>query len=91
MIYHRFMNRAAMAHQILPRRDKLLERRLDVVEIDIGKKAVDTGIDAGRLWSMHVALRRNQISQHAKVGEPAGVSLVRRRSARCQQNSSAES
>jgi hypothetical protein len=39
------MNRAAMAHQILPRRDKLLDRRLDVVEIDIGKKAVDTGID----------------------------------------------
>ena len=38
--------------------DELLERRIDVVEIDIGDEAIDAGVDAGRLLAVHIAARR---------------------------------
>src|SRR6516162_5962928 len=71
------MNRAAVAHQVRLRHDKLLERSVDGVKVDIGEEAVDAGVDARRLWPVHITVHRNQIGQQAKIGEPAGVSLVR--------------
>ena len=40
------MNGAAMPHQIVVGDDEFLQRRVDLVEIDVSDKAVDAGIDA---------------------------------------------
>ena len=42
------MNSAAVPHDIAVGGDELLERGIDVVEIDIGDEAIDAGVDAGR-------------------------------------------
>ena len=49
--HHRFMDGGAMAHEILLGRHELLQRRVDVVEIDVGDEAVDAGVDAGRRFA----------------------------------------
>src|SRR5438477_613570 len=46
----RLVNGAAVAHDIVMRNHELLERRVDVVEIDVGDEAVDAGVDAA--WSV---------------------------------------
>ena len=43
------VDRGAMVHQIGVRSDELLERRVDVVEVDVGDEAIDPGVDAGWL------------------------------------------
>ena len=58
---------------------ELLQRRIDVEEIDVGDEAIDGGVDARGLGAMHIALRRNEVRQHAKIGKAArigGVGLV---------------
>src|SRR6516164_11003589 len=45
---HGRMNRVAMAHEIGVGGDELLERRIDVVKMDIGDEAIDAGVDARR-------------------------------------------
>src|ERR1700726_4832890 len=73
------MNGAAMPHDIVMRDDELPERRIDVVEIDVGNEAVDAGIDAGRALAMHIALLRDQSGERREIGEPArhgGVGIV---------------
>src|ERR1700731_1145567 len=67
-----------MTHQIAVRLDELLQRRLDIVEQDIGDEAIDAGIDTGRLRPMYVTLRRNQMRQYRQIGEAARVSGLRR-------------
>src|SRR5271169_3107464 len=57
---HRFVDRVAMADQIAMRRDELLERRVDVVEINVGDEAVDACINAGRLRAKHESLLADQ-------------------------------
>src|SRR5262245_37638512 len=70
---HRLVDRAAVAHDVSMRHDELLERSLDIVEIDVGNEAVDTGIDAGRLLSVHIAIGGNEIGEHAQVCKAARV------------------
>jgi len=53
-----------MAHEIGVRGDELLERRIDVVKMDIGDEAVDAGVDAGRRLAVQVAARRHQVGQY---------------------------
>ena len=68
-----------MMHNVLVCHDESLERRINIVEVYIGDKAVYTGVDAGRLWPVHIALRRNEIGQHLQVGKPTherGVGVV---------------
>ncbi len=57
------MNRAAMPDDVVMRGDELLQRRLDVVEIDVGDEAVDGGIDAGRFAPVHIANLRGSVPQ----------------------------
>src|SRR5215472_4112472 len=72
------MDRSAMANEVLLRSDILLQRRVDLVEIDICNKAIDTGIDAGGLRSVDVAVGGNGVGQDFEIGEAARVSRVRR-------------
>src|SRR5262245_9498037 len=55
---------SAVPDNIGMRRDELLERRVDLVEVDIGDEAVDSGIDAGRLRPVQIAVGRYQVRQH---------------------------
>ena len=71
--HHRLMDFAAIAHEIFLGRDELLERRLDVVEIDIGNEAVDAGIDAGRPGPVHIPARRHEIGQHFEISKAARI------------------
>jgi hypothetical protein len=57
------MNRAAVSHQVLARRDILLERRVDVIEVDVGEEAVDTGIDAALKLTMRLQLPNKSTSE----------------------------
>src|SRR5262249_36488076 len=66
-----------MPHQIGMRRDELLERRLDLVEINVGDESVDTGVDAGRLRPVQVAVRGDQVRQYLQIREPARVGVGR--------------
>jgi hypothetical protein len=45
------MNRAAVPHDVAVRGHELLERGIDVLEIDVGDEAIDAGVDAGRLFA----------------------------------------
>src|SRR5260370_12500320 len=65
------MNGTAVPHDVAVRGHELLERGIDVVEIDIGEEAVDAGVDAGRALAMDIALCRYQRGNRAEVGEPA--------------------
>src|SRR5258708_23131577 len=67
----RLMNRAAMQDDILVGDDELLQRRIDIVEIDVGDEAVDGGIDAGRLPAMDITLRGDQRGEGAEIGKAA--------------------
>ena len=60
--------------EIAVRDDELLQRRLDVVEQNIGDEAVDAGVDAGRRRPVHITFRGNEMRQHRQVGEAARVS-----------------
>src|SRR5271170_6537447 len=67
------VDRGAMADEVGVRDDKLLERRIDRVEINIGDEAVDAGVDAGRLGSMQVTVRGHEVRQNPQIREPASV------------------
>src|SRR6185369_8595636 len=41
------MDRVAVPHDVVMRNHKALQRRVDVIEVDVGDEAVDRGIDAG--------------------------------------------
>ena len=47
-----------MTDDIFMRDDKILQRRLDLVKIDIGDETIDGGIDASRLRAMEKPGRR---------------------------------
>src|SRR5262245_30653951 len=65
------MNRLTMTHDVLLPCDESFERRINIVEIYIGDKAVDAGVDTGWLCPVDIALRGDEIGQHLQVGKPA--------------------
>jgi hypothetical protein len=67
-----------MVDEIFLRRNELLKRRLDVVEIDIRDEAVNASIDASRRGPMHIPSRRHQIGQHFEISKGTHVSGGRR-------------
>src|SRR5690349_5949067 len=74
-----FVNGHAMAHNVLPRRHELFQRRVDLVEINIGDEAVDAGVDAGGVRSVYVAAAcRDGVGQDVKIGEAARINGIRR-------------
>jgi hypothetical protein len=72
------MDRATVAHDVFVRDHALLERSIDIVEIDVGGEAIDPGIDAGWLLPMHIALRRKEIGQYPQIRKPSRVGGVGR-------------
>ncbi len=62
-----------MAHEIGVGRDELLERRIYVVKMDIGDKAIDADVDAGRFLAVQVAACRQQVRQHLHILNAAPV------------------
>src|ERR1700678_2737827 len=62
-----------MPDEIGVRRDELLERGIDLVEMNIGDEAVDSSIDAGRFRPMQVVVRRDEVRQHLQIREPARI------------------
>jgi hypothetical protein len=56
---HRIVDGTTVTHEVFMRRYKLLKRSFDIVKINVCNKAVDAGIDAGRLLSVDVAVRGN--------------------------------
>jgi hypothetical protein len=48
-LHHRIMDGATVPHDILARHDELLERSVDLEEIDVGDESINAGIDGG-LW-----------------------------------------
>ena len=59
-----------MAHEIGVRRDELLERRVDGVEMDVGDEAVDGGVDAGRLRPVQIAVAGMRFASTRKSASP---------------------
>src|ERR1700716_3574554 len=74
--HHRIMDGATVPRDIRVRHHELLERSVDLEEIDVGDESINAGIDAGRLWPMHVAVRRDEMGQHLEIREPARVGGV---------------
>ena len=73
------MNGATVPYDIIVSGYELLERRIDVVEIDVGDEAVDAGIDAGGFLAMHITPRGDEIGKRPEIGEPArhrGIGMV---------------
>ena len=62
-----------MADEIVLRGDEPLERRFDRGEVDISDKAIDAGVDAGRLRPVQIVAPCNKIRQHRQVGKAARV------------------
>jgi len=54
----------AMADEVGLRGNELFEWCFDRIEIDIGSKATDAGVDAGRLRSLHVIVPREKMYLH---------------------------
>jgi hypothetical protein len=73
------MNGATVPHDIIVSGYELLERHIDVVEIDVGDEAIDAGIDAGGFLAMHITPRGDEIGKRPEIGEPArhrGIGMV---------------
>ena len=70
---HRIMDGATVTHEICVRHDELFQRSLDLVEVDVGDEPINAGIDGGRLWPVHVAVRRDEMSEHLEIREPTRV------------------
>ena len=79
-----------MAHQILLRYHKLFQRRVDGIEINVGDKAINAGIEAGRAFTVHIAIGGNEIGEDGEIGEPARVGRIRREAADAPGSGSAE-
>src|SRR5712691_1836989 len=73
---HGGVDGVAMAHEIGVGGDELLERRIDVVAMDIGDEAVDAGVDAGGLLAVQVAARGREVRQHLQIRDAAPVGGV---------------
>ncbi len=67
-----------MAHQVRLRRDEAFQRRIDGEEINVGNKSIDTGVDAGRRRTVHIAVRRHEPRQHGKIGDTSRIRRLRR-------------
>src|SRR5262252_1584720 len=66
-----------MLYKVGVRRDKLLQRGVDIVEMDIANESIDTGVYAGGFRPMHVAALRHKMRQHLQIREPSLVRRVR--------------
>ena len=72
------MDGTTVARDVCTRYDELFQWGIDLVKIDVRNEAVDAGINAGRLVSMHITLRGNEIGEHAEIREPACVGGIGR-------------
>src|SRR5262245_8583863 len=69
----RRMDRLAVSNDVGLACEESLQRRVDVVEMDVGGEAVDARIRAAGLGPEQVPPRRQQIRQDMQVGDAAGV------------------
>jgi hypothetical protein len=75
--HHSFVNRAAMARVVLPRGNESLQRCVDIIKMDVGDEAVDSGVNARRIRSMNVRIGGNEVGQETKIGEAPRIGGVR--------------
>ena len=68
---HSGMHSFAIGREIVARHQELLQRRIDVVKIDIGQETIDRGIDAPRLAAEQEVVFPDQIGQ-----DPQAVAAV---------------
>src|SRR6266704_2995963 len=64
---HRRVDRIAMTHEIFVRRDEYPQRRVDLVEMNVGDKSIDRGIDAARFCAEHESLIGDEARQRLQV------------------------
>ena len=62
-----------MRNKIWPGHQKLLERRVDLVEINIGGKAVNARVAAARLCPEYKATLGDEVRQDSQIRDPSGV------------------
>src|ERR1700731_1386875 len=67
----------AVPDKIGSRQDKLLERRVDVVEEDVSPEAIDAGVDAAGFRAEHEFTIAKQVRYSLQVRDTAGIRLIR--------------
>src|SRR5277367_78415 len=75
--HHSFVDRHAMAHEVLPRGNEVLQRRVNVKKLDVRDEAVDAGVDARRGCTVHVSVGWYDVGEEAEIGEAPRISSVR--------------
>src|ERR1700736_4720048 len=73
----RGVDRVAMCDQALLRHETFLERRVDVVEMDVGDESIHCRIDAAGLGSEHVSAAGKEIRKRIEIGDATGVGVSR--------------
>ena len=67
------MNGVAVPHDIIVSGYELLERCIDVVEIDVGDETIDAGIDAGGFLAMQITPRGDEPASAPRSASPRAI------------------
>src|ERR1700744_4101739 len=71
------MNGLAMTNERGTREHVLFQRRVDLVEVDIGDKAIDRRVDGGGLWSKNKSVVAEQIRHDTQIVDTSRIDLLR--------------
>jgi hypothetical protein len=72
-----FVDRHAMVHEVLPRGNEVLQRRVNIKKLDVRDEAVDARVDARRGCAVHVSVGWYKVGEDAEIGEAPCISSVR--------------
>src|SRR5436190_13199795 len=72
------MNVHAMSNEVCFKSNEPFERSINIIQPDVRYEAINSGINPGRLRSMHGPILRNDIGQNVQIGYPPSVGSVRR-------------
>src|SRR3954454_18347465 len=61
------MQRCTVPRDIWMCRDKLLERRVDLIEMNVGDETVDSGVDAARCGAEQISAFGDEIGEDLQV------------------------
>jgi len=63
----------AVPHEVRMGREACLERRIDIIEVNVGGKTVDGRIDAGGTRPEHTSALRQKARQRLQIGEASFI------------------